>query len=218
MFTGIVEHQGRVLALRPQASGARLEIDPCGWSHVPGDGDSIAVNGCCLTVVGAAAGTGGASADRTLRFDVVPQTLGLTTVCALRPGESVNLEHAATAATLMGGHIVQGHVDGVGEVLHVRTDGGEWRTRIAAPAAVAAHLVERGSIAVDGVSLTLAAVGEGWFEVALIPATLAKTTLRDRAHGSRVNLEADCLAKMVTLAVERALAARGAAAAASPRP
>jgi riboflavin synthase len=215
VFTGSVEHQGRVLALRPQASGARLEIDPCGWTHVPGDGDSVAVNGCCLTVVAAVPGT---PADRTLRFDVVPQTLGLTTVGALRPGETVNLEHAATAATLMGGHIVQGHVDGVGEVLHVRTDGGEWRTRIAAPPAVAAHLVERGSVAVDGVSLTLAAVGEGWFEVALIPATLAKTTLRDRAAGSRVNLEADCLAKMVTLAVERALAARGAAAAASPRP
>ena len=213
MFTGIVEHQGRVLALRPQPAGARLEIDPCGWAHVPGDGDSIAVNGCCLTAVGV-----GTAGDRTLRFDVVPQTLGLTTVGALAAGDIVNLEHAATASTLMGGHVVQGHVDGVGRVLAVRTDGGEWRTRIAAPASVAPHLVERGSIAVDGVSLTLAAVGDDWFEVALIPATLAKTTLRDRAAGAAVNLEADCLAKMVTLAVQRALAAKAAPAAASPRP
>ena len=118
-----------------------------------------------------------------------------------------SLEHAATASTLLGGHLVQGHVDGVGEVVAVSNAGGEWRTRIAAPASVAEHLVERGSIAVDGVSLTLAAVGDGWFEVALIPATLAKTTLRARQAGSRVNLEADALAKMVAERVRQALAA-----------
>jgi len=201
MFTGIIEHQGRVAALRPEPWGARLEVDPCGWAHVPGDGDSVAVNGCCLTVVGSP-GAGGA-----LRFDVVPQTLSLTTVGSLRVGDAVNLEHAATPATLLGGHLVQGHVDGMGEVLSVSTAGGEWRTRIAAPASVAPYLLERGSVAVDGVSLTLAAVGDGWFEVALIPATLAKTTLRDRAAGCRVNLEADHLAKMVAEQVRRAMAA-----------
>ena len=201
MFTGIVEHQGRIAAIRAEPWGARLEVDPCGWAHAPRDGDSIAVNGCCLTVVGTPA-PGGA-----LRFDVVPQTLSLTTVGALRPGDAVNLEHAATPATLLGGHVVQGHVDAVGEVLSVSTAGGEWRTRIAAPAAVAPHLVERGSVAVDGVSLTVAAVGDGWFEVALIPATLAKTTLRDRGTGTRVNLEADAMAKMVAEHVRRALAA-----------
>jgi riboflavin synthase len=204
MFTGIVEHQGRVAALRPEAWGARLEIDPCGWRHAPSDGDSISVNGCCLTVVGTPA------PGAPLRFDVVPQTLGLTTIGSLAAGEPVNLEHAATAATLMGGHIVQGHVDGVGTVERVSREGGEWRTRVAAPASVMEHAVERGSIAVDGVSLTVAAVGEGWFEVALIPATLAKTTLRDRAAGHRVNLEADVLAKMVAERVRRALAADGA--------
>jgi riboflavin synthase len=206
MFTGIVEHQGRVAALRPETWGARLEVDPRGWHHAPSDGDSISVNGCCLTVVGRPA------PGEPMRFDVVPQTLGLTTIGSLAPGDAVNLEHAATAATLLGGHIVQGHVDGVGTVERVSRDGGEWRTRVAAPPSVMEHAVERGSIAVDGVSLTIAAVGEGWFEVALIPATLAKTTLRDRAAGHRVNLEADVLAKMVAERVRRVLAA------ASPRP
>ncbi|MFM8640592.1 MAG: riboflavin synthase [Planctomycetota bacterium] len=201
MFTGIVEHQGRVLALRQEPWGARLEVDPCGWAHAPRDGDSVAVNGCCLTVVGTPA-AGGA-----LCFDAVPQTLGLTTVGALRPGDEVNLEHAATASTLLGGHLVQGHVDGVGEVLAVSRSGGEWRTRIGAPASVLPCLFERGSVTVDGVSLTVAALGDGWFEVALIPATLAKTTLRDRAAGCRVNLEADHLAKMVAEQVRRAMAA-----------
>ena len=124
-------------------------------------------------------------------------------------GAAVNLEHAATPSTLLGGHVVQGHVDAVGDVLAVSQAGGEWRTRIAAPAAVAPHLVERGSVAVDGVSLTVAAVGAGWFEVALIPATLAKTTLRARLAGSRVNLEADAMSKLVAEHVRRALAAAG---------
>ena len=201
MFTGIIEHQGRVVSLRPQAWGARLEIDPCGWAHVPAGGDSIAINGCCLTVV-AAPGTGG-----VLAFDVIPQTLSLTTIGALVVGEEVNLEHAATAATLLGGHIVQGHVDAVGEVLAVSTAGGEWRTRVAAPADVMDLAVDRGSIAVDGVSLTIAATGSGWFEIALIPTTLAKTALRDRQEGSRVNLESDPMAKMIAVQVQRVLAA-----------
>lgn len=202
MFTGIVEHMGRVALLRTEPWGARLEVDPCGWGHVPADGESIAVNGCCLTMVGD--GAAGAS----LRFDVVPQTIALTTVGALRAGEPVNLEHAATASTLLGGHIVQGHVDAVGEVLAVSGAGGEWRTRIAAPEAVHRHLVAQGSVAVDGVSLTVASLGEGWFEVALIPTTLAKTTLRARLAGSRVNLEADVLMKMVAERVRHALSAR----------
>ena len=201
MFTGIIEHQGRVVSLRPQAWGARLEIDACGWAHVPAGGDSIAINGCCLTVV-AAPGAGG-----MLAFDVIPQTLSLTTIGALVVGEEVNLEHAATAATLLGGHIVQGHVDAVGEVLAVSTAGGEWRTRIAAPTDVMDLAVDRGSIAVDGVSLTIAATGSGWFEIALIPTTLAKTALRDRQAGSRVNLESDPMAKMIAVQVQRALAA-----------
>jgi riboflavin synthase len=142
-----------------------------------------------------------------LAFDVIPQTLSLTTIGALVEGEEVNLEHAATAATLLGGHIVQGHVDAVGEVLSVSTAGGEWRTRVAAPTDVMDLAVDRGSIAVDGVSLTIAATGSGWFEIALIPTTLAKTALRDRQAGSRVNLESDPMAKMIAVQVQRVLAA-----------
>ena len=197
MFTGIVEELGRYLG----REGDRFRFS--GGVVLEGSrlGDSIAVNGCCLTVVGTPVAGG------PLRFDVVPQTLGLTTVGALRAGDRVNLEHAATASTLLGGHLVQGHVDGIGEVLAVSEAGGEWRTRIAAPPSVQPYLVERGSVAVDGVSLTVAALGDRWFEVALIPATLAKTTLRERAAGSRVNLEADHLAKMVAEQVRRAMAA-----------
>ena len=202
MFTGIVEHQGLVAALRQEPWGARLEVDPCGWPHAPRDGDSIAVNGCCLTVVGTPVAGG------PLRFDVVPQTLGLTTVGALRAGDRVNLEHAATASTLLGGHLVQGHVDGIGEVLAVSEAGGEWRTRIAAPPSVQPYLVERGSVAVDGVSLTVAACGPGWFEVALIPETLERTTLRERLDGARVNIEPDVMARMIAAEVRRQLEQR----------
>jgi riboflavin synthase len=198
MFTGIVQHQGVVVSLQREPWGARLVVAREGWTHAPAEGDSIAINGCCLTVV---------RTGSELAFDVVPQTLGLTTIGALQPGELVNLEHAATAGTLLGGHIVQGHVDGIGLVTGVDTSGGGWRTRIEAPAGAASLIVERGSVAVDGVSLTVAAVGSGWFEVALIPATLERTTLRQRLAGSRVNIEADCMARMVAEQVRRYLEA-----------
>jgi riboflavin synthase len=231
MFTGIVQHQGTVETLRAEPWGARLVVASGRWSHRPAPGDSIAVNGCCLTVV---------EAGESLAFDVVPQTLALTTIGALQAGEEVNLEHAVTPATLLGGHVVQGHVDGVGLVVGVDTRGGGWRVRIEAPAAVAPYLLERGSVAVDGVSLTIAAVhaGEGpasasaeaigsggasaavsarqpaHFEVALIPETLARTTLRHRLAGTRVNVEADVMARMVAEQVRRVLAAERASRAA----
>ena len=191
MFTGIIEHQGRVVSLRPQAWGARLEIDACGWAHVPAGGDSIAINGCCLTVV-AAPGAGG-----MLAFDVIPQTLSLTTIGALTVGEEVNLEHAATAATLLGGHIVQGHVDAVGEVLAVSTAGGEWRTRIAAPPDGMDLAVDRGSIAVDGVSLTINAVDEASIRMMLVPHTLQQTTFGTLQVGQRLNVEFDYLTRII---------------------
>lgn len=198
MFTGLVEAQGTVVSIRPEAWGARLSVDAGGWQHVPALGDSISVNGVCLTVV---------ERNAALHFDVVPQTLALTTLGALQPGEVVNLEHALAAGQLMGGHVVQGHVDGVGLVVGVDTSHGGWRTRVQAPATVTPYLVERGSIAVDGVSLTIAAAHHDWFEVALIPATLERTTLRLRLAGSRVNLEADCMARMVAEQVRRYLQA-----------
>ncbi len=123
MFTGLIEHMGVVRSRGVSASGERLVVDPSGWEHVPRAGDSVAVNGCCLTVV---ADPG--KAQGLLEFDVVPETLAKTTLGGFRAGQRVNLEHAATMATLLGGHLVQGHVDGVGRVVSVRKDG-EWRVR-----------------------------------------------------------------------------------------
>lgn len=208
MFTGIVQHVGRITAAQPTAAGVRLTLDPCGWSHRPARGDSIAVSGTCLTVVQVDAGA--------WSFDVIPQTLARTTLgsmgsasgdAALQPGRSVNLEHAVLASTPMGGHIVQGHVDGVGRVAAISTTG-EWRVRIEPPADAASSIVAQGSITVDGVSLTVAgAAADGsWFEVALIPETLARTTLASLAVGDAVNIEVDHLAKLIAREVERRLA------------
>jgi len=200
MFTGIVEQQGRVLSLERSATGAVLRIDPLGWEHAPREGDSISISGCCLTVSRDADPTNGG-----WRFDVVPQTLAMTTIGAFASGKSVNLEHAATPQTLLGGHLVQGHVDGVAEVVEIVTDG-EWRVRLAPPATLLPLINPQGSITVDGVSLTVAAVGATWFEVALVPTTLERTTLGELQVGDRVNIETDALVR----AVERLLIARGA--------
>ncbi len=196
MFTGLIEHMGVVRSRGVSTSGERLVVDPSGWEHVPRVGDSVAVNGCCLTVV-----TDLSTSRGMLEFDVVPETLAKTTLGGLTVGQRVNLEHAATLATLLGGHLVQGHVDGVGRVVSVRKDG-EWRVRIEVAADLAEYFAPKGSVCVDGVSLTVAALSGGestsaWFEVALIPTTLEKTTLQSLAVGSRVNVECDAIGKQV---------------------
>jgi riboflavin synthase alpha subunit len=195
MFTGLVQALGTVRAATAVPAGVRLEVDLGGWSHRPAPGDSIAVSGCCLTVAGISPDGG------SLAFDCIAETLKKTALGRLAAGSPVNLEHAALPTTLLGGHLVQGHVDATGEVLSVAREA-EWRMRIGVPEGFAPWLVAQGSIAVDGVSLTLAAISPPgaercWFEVCLIPVTLAKTTLGRLAPGSIVNLEADCLAKMV---------------------
>ncbi len=205
MFTGIVEHMGRVAEVRSTPSGSRLVVDSCAWGHRPSPGDSIAVSGCCLTIVGGpGAGCGDAG---LLAFDVVPETLAKTTLGTCRVGQGVNLEHAATANTLMGGHVVQGHVDGVGRVEsnghtangQMGRGEGEWRLRVALPRDLMEYMVPKGSVAIDGVSLTLASVdvAREAVEIALIPTTLAKTTLGGRRPGDGVNVEADVMAKTV---------------------
>lgn len=198
MFTGLIHQLGTIRSRERTDRGERLTLEAPGWSHRPATGDSIAVNGCCLTV-----------ADRSdgLAFDVIPTTLARTTLGGLAPGDRVHLEHAATPSTLLGGHLVQGHVDGVGEVrFNGALDDGGWELRIAPPETVAPYLVERGSIAIEGVSLTIAAWCEGTLTVALIPETLERTTLGGLRNGDSVNLEPDCLAKMVaTLLDQRGL-------------
>jgi len=191
MFTGLVQGVGAVAESRANAAGLRLTIDPRDWPHRPAAGDSIAVSGVCLTL---AAPVGG---DGRLAFDVVSETLTKTTLGRLRPGSRVNLERSLAAADLMGGHFVQGHVDGVGTVEHVQT-GGDWRVRIRPPAELAAYIVPKGSVTVEGVSLTIAGTDpSGTFEVALIPTTLARTTLGELRPGAGVNIESDVIARTV---------------------
>jgi riboflavin synthase len=201
MFTGLVQHVGRIVHIEPTETGRSIEIDPAGWAHRAEPGESIAVNGACLTLVAAAP---------TWRFDVVVQTLGLTTLGSLRAGDRVNLEHAAAPATLLGGHLVQGHVDGVGAAMRVAsTQPGEWRVRIVPPAHLMKYIVPQGSIAIDGVSLTIAAADDASFDIALIPETLERTTLSGIGEEEcAVNIECDYLARMIAIQVERALSRR----------
>jgi len=201
MFTGLVQAVGRIAATTPAASGLCLLVDPLNWPHQPALGDSIAVNGVCLTITAPPSGQPG-----FLAFDAVPETLAKTTLQTLQPGHRVNLEHAATAATLFGGHMVQGHVDAVGTVEHIQTHP-EWRVTFRPPDALLPFLAPKGSICIDGVSLTLAEVSPaGLFSVALIPTTLELTTLADLRVGSKVNLEADMIAKTVVNYLQNFLA------------
>ena len=189
MFTGIVEELGVVEALEDQGDAIRLTVR---GPHVTGDarlGDSISVNGCCLTVA--------ARDGETFTADVMRETLDKTSLGVLEPGSRVNLERAVTAQTRLGGHIVQGHVDGTGQVLH-RTPSEHWElVEISLPGELARYLVDKGSITVDGISLTVVTAGPASFTVSLIPETLARTTLGVKQEGDPVNLEVDVIAKYV---------------------
>jgi riboflavin synthase len=204
VFTGIVEELGTLVVREDAADSAVLRIRARTVLEGVALGDSIAVNGVCLTVTGVQPDDDGTAVWST---DVMAETLGRSSLGATGNGDRVNLERAVTAATRLGGHIVQGHVDGVGTVVS-RTPGDHWEiVRIAVPADLARYVVEKGSITVDGVSLTVSALAdtpEPWFEVSLIPTTLRETTLGDRAPGDPVNLEVDVIAKYV----ERLLGAR----------
>jgi riboflavin synthase len=192
VFTGIVEELGTVRRLEPRAGGARLEIEasPVLLEDVR-LGDSIAVNGCCLTVVDRGDGCWWAA-------DAVEETLRRTCLGQLRPGDPVNLERPVRLADRLGGHLVQGHVDATGRIAE-RAGGpdGSALVRVQAPASLLRYMVEKGSIAVDGVSLTIVEVQPDGFSVALIPHTLAVTTLGRKPVGGAVNLEVDLVAKYV---------------------
>ena len=202
MFTGLVEELGTVRAVKPNATGARLEI---GAATVLDDavlGASIAVNGCCLTVID----FGGVDlGDGWWAADAVEETLRRTSLGALRSGDRVNLERPVRLADRLGGHIVQGHVDGVGEILEKEplADGSTRVTVAAADQAILRYVVEKGSITVDGVSLTVAAVGDKTFEFAMIPHTATVTTLGIKGPGDPVNLEVDLVAKYVERLMSR---------------
>jgi riboflavin synthase len=194
LFTGLVADLGTVAAVDATDGGVRLTLST-GLAGEIGEGDSIAVNGVCLTATRVG--------DDAFAADVMHETLARSSLGAIEPGARVNLELALRAADRLGGHIMQGHVDGLGEVTGVREDGFARVVTVAAPAELLRYVVEKGSIAINGVSLTVVAVGEDWFSVSLIPETLERTTLGNAAPGAPVNLEVDVVAKYVEKLVAR---------------
>ncbi|MGQ9897072.1 MAG: riboflavin synthase [Acidobacteriota bacterium] len=189
MFTGIIEEVGRLERLQRRSAGGVLSIAAKTVLEGTKVGDSLAVNGVCLTVT-SITGTG-------FTADASEETLRVSNLATLTPGAGVNLERAVAVGMRLGGHIVQGHVDAMGKFLSRRPSGNAITMCFGFPPDIGRYLVHKGSIAVDGVSLTVAALGEDWFEIAVIPTTLAWTTLPHLAPGAAVNLEADVLAKYV---------------------
>lgn len=189
MFTGIIEELGRVHRVEPCGDDARIVIAAQIVTQDTHEGDSIAVNGVCLTALDLR--------DDSFAADCSRETLERSTLGRLKPGTAVNLERAVTPETRLGGHIVQGHVDARGRFLSSVDHGGSWTVRIAYPREVGPFLVFKGSVAVEGISLTIAALTDEFFEVAIIPKTWAVTNLRYLQPNDEVNLEADVIAKYV---------------------
>ena len=186
MFTGIVRERGRVVAAERNGGGVHLRIEARETAQAA-PGDSISVSGCCLTVT--------ATGEGTLEFDAVPETIARTTLGGLEPGAEVNLEPALRAGEPLGGHFVQGHVDGRARVAAFEREGDGARLRLELAPELLRYCVEKGSLAVDGVSLTIAALRDDGVEIALVPFTLEHTTLGELVPGDEVNVEVDLLAK-----------------------
>jgi riboflavin synthase len=189
MFTGIIEELGRVRALERRGEGVRMTVEARVVTEGTREGDSISVNGVCLTALEVGRGSFAADGSR--------ETLQRSTLGSLRAGSVVNLERAVTPATRLGGHIVQGHVDGRGRFLSAEEHGGSWTVRLGYPPELARYLVFKGSVTVEGISLTVAALAADYFEIAVIPKTWAVTNLSHLRPGDAVNLEADIIAKYV---------------------
>jgi riboflavin synthase len=193
VFTGIIRNAANVLSVADHPAGRRLVLPTLAPNHALGE--SIAVNGVCLTVA--------QLNQNSLSFDIIPETLAKTTLGDLKSNDCVHIERALRAGDPIDGHFVQGHVDGVGTLIEEIATDEESRLRIQAPPHLARYLIPKGSIAIDGVSLTLAKVDQNQFEVALIPTTRALTTLTGRRPGSRFNLECDMIAKTIISHLER---------------
>jgi riboflavin synthase len=198
MFTGIVQTTAKIIASTPTETGRRLIVERGKLRGDVNHGDSICVSGVCLTAV--------EISEDQLGFDVIHETLMKTSVGSLGVGDAVNLEPAVTPSQPMGGHFMQGHVDGLALIDAIHTNDGEWRITLKPAddaADLMAYIIPRGSVAIDGVSLTLARVSEDTFDVALIPATIEMTTLGARKVGDHVNIEADILAKTIVHQMRR---------------
>ena len=195
MFTGIVENKGKVLKVDHRGEMKRLTLD------VPFDltemqlGDSININGVCLTVV--------EKKGRAISVDLSPESLQKTTLSRVKEADQVNLERALRLSDRLGGHIVTGHIDGIGTITERRTEGNSLHLRVRIPQTVTPYVVQKGSIAIDGISLTVNEFGQDWIRLTLIPYTLQKTTLMEKKVGEEVNLEADILGKYVEKVLDR---------------
>lgn len=195
MFTGIVQAVGAVHSVEKIEQGHRFTIDPLKWTHQPKPGDSIANDGCCLTIV--------RLDPAGWVFEAIPETLEKTTLADWKPGDRVNLEHALRIGDTLDGHQVQGHIDGTGTVVAVDTSDG-YRVRIGLDPAVMQWMIPKGSVAIDGISLTIADLdtADHWIEVAIIPETLTRTTLGNKAAGDPVNIEADAMVKTIVQTIQ----------------
>jgi len=189
VFTGIIEELGKVATVLNQMAGSRITVAANLVTSDLQNGDSIAVNGVCLTAVDVS--------PNSFSADVSPETLDRTTLGVLKAGVPVNLERSVTPATRLGGHIVQGHVDGRGKFISAEQQGDFWTVRIGFPAELARYFVHKGSVAVEGISLTIAALADDSFDIAVIPKTWEMTNFSSLAPGSPVNIEADVIAKYV---------------------
>jgi len=189
VFTGIIEELGKVQTLEKYPSGARIKVSASVVTFDSQEGDSIAVNGVCLTALDIK--------SDSFAADVSGETLRRSTLGNLKTGSKVNLERAATVSTRLGGHIVQGHVDAAGKFLNANQSGDFWTVRVAFPPEIGQYLVYKGSITVEGISLTIANLADDYFEIAVIPKTWALTNLSTLKNGDAVNLEADIIAKYV---------------------
>jgi len=187
VFTGIVRERGRVVAAEPNGDGLRLRVEAPETASAAAPGDSVAVSGCCLTVT--------AVTNGSLAFDAVPETIARTNLGRLAAGAEVNIEPALRAGEPLGGHFVQGHVDGTARVERLDPEGDGARLALALPPSLLRYCVEKGSVAVEGVSLTIAALRDDGIEIALVPFTLEHTTLGAAAPGEELNVEVDLLAK-----------------------
>ncbi len=196
MFTGLIQDMGEIESLQHRGGGISLTISTQLDLRSVKVGDSISVEGVCLTVVRVS--------GRAFSVEISPETLGRTTLAFLKKGQSVNLETALKISDLLGGHLVSGHVDGTGEIAGVVREGNSWRYHFCVPPEVSRYVIEKGSIAVDGISLTVAECGDQGFSVSVIPHTAERTTLGKKKAGDRVNLENDLIAKYVEKFVRQA--------------
>jgi riboflavin synthase len=194
MFTGLIEEMGRIARLEPRPGGRRMWISAVRALEGAASGDSVSVNGCCLTLIAIEPGA--------FAVEAVPETLARTTLGALEEGEPVNLERAMRLDQRLGGHLVQGHVDGVGEVTRVEVEGEGRRVTFGMHDRLLRFVAEKGSIAVDGVSLTVAGMGRHGCEIAYIPHTLAATVAGRYGPGTRVNLEVDLIARYLARLID----------------